>query len=129
MTVSKSQELQALATIAKTTPTAVGGEIDTSNAVMLTLYMAYVNGDETGLNIYVYELHETGGTVFQDNTWTDASGTVTAQVNTIYLGTATVNRQIVIDVSNINWIVVKQGGSDDDGTPTGTLAMDYTLTR
>lgn len=129
MTTSTKRVLQAAATIAKTTPTAVGKEINVSEHDHLTLYMDYVNGDETGCNVYVYELNEKGGTNYQDTTETNTAGTIAFQDNLVYLGTATINRKIGYDVSKINWIVVKQGGSDNDGTPTGTLAADYTLTR
>lgn len=129
MTTSTKKVLQAATTIAKTTPTTVGGEIDVSQYEYISLFMDYVNGDETGLNVYVYEENEAAGTDYQDITWTDASGTLTAQVNVLYLGTASVSRKIVYDVRKMNYIVVKQGGSNNDGTPTGTLAVDYTLTR
>jgi len=129
MTTTGKYILQAATTIAKTTPTAVGGEINVSRYDYLTLYFTYVNGDETGCNAYVYEESEKGGTDYQDITWSDASGTITGQVNLVYLGAASVSTRIVYDVRKINYIVVKQGGSDNDGTPTGTLAVDYTLTR
>ena len=129
MTTTGKYILQAATTIAKTTATAVGKEINVKEYEYLTLYIGYVNGDETGCNLYVYEENEKGGTDYQDITWSDASGTITGQVNTVYLGTASVSRHIVYDVRKINYIVVKQGGSANDGTPTGTLAVDYTLTR
>ncbi len=129
MTTSTKRVLQAATTIAKTTATAVGKEINVSEHDYLTLYIGYVNGNETGCNLYVYEENEKGGTDYQDVTWVEASGRLTATVNKVYLGTASVSRHIVYDVRKINWIVVKQGGSANDGTPTGTLAVDYTLTR
>ena len=87
-----------------------------------------MNGDETGLKVYVYEENEPDGTDYQDYTWADAAGVVTVTQNVLKV-TASISTPVVVDVSKMNWIVVKQGGSDNDGTPTGTLAMDYTLTR
>ena len=129
MTTSNKNVLQTATTIAKTTPTVIGFEINVSEHGILSLFLDYVNGDETGLNIYAYKLSEAGGTNYQDLTWTNTAGTIAAQTNLVYLGTASVNRDIDIDVSTMNYIVFKQGGSDNDGTPTGTLAVDYTLTR
>jgi len=128
MSTSNKNILQTATTIAKTTPTLIGHEINVSMYNYLTLYLDYVKGDETGLNVYLYERCETGGTDYQDVDWTNSSGTVTATANNIEI-TASASRPIVVDCTKFNYIVFKQGGSNNDGTPTGTLAASYTLTR
>jgi hypothetical protein len=119
-----TQILQAATVIAKTTQTLVG-EIDCARQNFLTLWIDYVKGDETGLNVYVYFRRVSSGTNYQDATWSATAGTKTATAN-MYQMTASANRYLTIDVEGIDYVAVYQGGSNNDGTPTGTLAVAYT---
>ena len=118
--------LQAATTIAKTTETLVGAEIDTSYNDFLTLFFTYTKGDETGLNIYPYFMRAAGGTAHQLAEWATTSGTYTATAQKFQM-TATATRTITFDVRGIQFVKFMQGGSNNDGTPTGTLAASYTL--
>lgn len=128
MTTSTKKVLQAATTIAKTTPTTIKAEIDVSEYNEISFFVIYSKGDETGVNFYVYTQSEAGGTVYQDNTLKDSSGTLSNTFNKVTL-LATTTLRIDFDVSETNYVIAKQGGSNNDGTPTGTLAVDYTLTR
>ena len=125
---SDTVELQADAVIAKTTRTIVGGQIDCGAYNRLTLFLEYTNGDETGVLIDWFYLYATGGTEFQDMTWSAAPGAKTFTVNDI-TRTVTSDMMIVLDVSGITAVTLYQGGSANDGTPTGKLAVNYTLTE
>lgn len=119
--------LQAATVISKTTPTIIGQEISCGAYATITLFFDYVKGDETGLVIYPYLRQDTGGTNYQDQSWTSAAGVRTVLANS-YKVTASGNHMINIDVRGVKFIAFYQGGSDDDGTPTGTLAASYTMT-
>ena len=118
--------LQAATVFAKTTQTDIGSELGVSGYNYLTLFLEYTKGDETGLLVQAHVLRETGGTEFQYCTWANSSGTwsVTAGEHTL---TAAADVYITFDVSGIEIIKFTQGGSNNDGTPTGTLAVSYTL--
>lgn len=119
--------LQASAVIAKTTQTAVGSEISCSGYRYLTLFFTYTKGDETGLIIVPSYYNVSGGTAHADMSWTAAAGEKTFTTNTFKV-TATGNYYITLDVAGLEFAKVTQGGSNNDGTPTGTLSMKYTLT-
>jgi len=118
--------LQAAAVIAKTTQTVMGAEVSCAHYDYLTLYFQYVKGDETGLIVKAFVMPETGGTAHQDLTWTAAAGTKTATINQ-YTVTATGNYYIMFDIRGIEFIKFTQGGSNNDGTPTGTIAASYAM--
>ena len=118
--------VQAATTIAKTTQTDMGSEILCAHYDYITLFLQYVNGDETGVIVQAHVMPESGGTAHQDLSWTAAAGTKTATANQ-YTLTATGNVYIMLDVRGIEFIKFTQGGSADDGTPTGTLAAQYTM--
>ena len=118
--------LQAATTMAKTTQTAIGSELGCAGYDFITLFFTYTNGDETGILIQAHMLQATGGTEYQDATWTAAAGTKTATLNELKL-IATASHFATYDVRGISFIKFTQGGSDNDGTPTGTLAASYTL--
>jgi hypothetical protein len=120
--------MQDTTVIAKTTQTAVGAIIGTENAMFLTLFATYVKGDETGLDIIVKFQRAADSTAMQDSEWTDTAGVLT-YVARKYKLTASVNVPIRVDVSGIDYVLVTQGGTTNDGTPTGTLAMSYTLSE
>lgn len=120
--------LQAATTIAKTTQTDIGSEIKCGGYDYLTLFFDYVNGDETGILIQAHALQATGGTEYQDVSWSAAAGTKSATVNE-YTAIATKSHYITFDIRGIEYIKFTQGGSANDGTPTGTLAASYTMTK
>ena len=126
MALISSGILQEATTIAKTTQTDIGSEIECGSYDYLTLFFTYTKGDETGLLIQAHALQESGGTEYQDVSWTAAAGTKSATVNQ-YTATATKSHYITFDVSGIQFIKFTQGGSNNDGTPTGTLAASYTM--
>ena len=119
--------LQAATVISKTTPVIMGQEIACGAYATITLFFDYVKGDETGLTIYPYMRQASGGTNYQDQSWTSAAGTRTVTANK-YKVTASGNYIITIDVRGVQYVAFFQGGSDNDGTPTGTLAASYTMT-
>lgn len=118
--------LQATATISKTTQTLVGFEIGVEGAQYLTLFFVYTKGDETGLDIVPSAMRITGGTAYAGREW-DATTGVYAAVAIKYRVTATGNYSVTLDISGLQFVKFTQGGSNNDGTPTGTLAASYTL--
>jgi hypothetical protein len=120
--------LQAATVISKTTQTLIGQELRCGGYDFITLFLEYTNGDETGILVQAHMLQESGGTEFQDQSWTAAAGTKSATVNE-YTATATGDHYITFDIRGIEYIKFTQGGSNNDGTPTGTLAASYTMTR
>jgi fermentation-respiration switch protein FrsA (DUF1100 family) len=123
-TINKS--LQAAAAIAKTTQTLIGSEIDTEGAASITLFFAYTKGDETGLLIKPYFLTSVGGTKAQVRDWLGSSGAYTSSAVSI-TKTATETFSVTLDVSGVTGVRIEAAGSNNDGTPTGTLAAWYTL--
>lgn len=118
--------LQAATTIAKTTQTTVGGEIACDGYDFLTLFFTYTKGDETGVKIIPNFLRTTGGTLYPYATNT-ATGGATTLTDTSLTLTATKTSYMTFDVRGIAIMKFTQGGSNNDGTPTGTLAASYTL--
>ena len=124
--MAKSAVLQAATTIAKTTETVVGTIIDTGHFDYLTLFLVYVNGDETGVNVYPYLMPLSTGTETQLTDWDTTSGVYTHTAQVINF-TANATVSVTIDVRGIRFAKIYQGGSANDGTPTGTLAVSYTV--
>jgi hypothetical protein len=118
--------LQAATVIAKTTQTDIGDVIGCAGYDRITLFFDYVKGDETGLLIQAHVLWEDDGTEYQDQSWDAAAGTKTVTANELNV-TASGNHYATWDVSGVEFIKFTQGGSNNDGTPTGTLAAYYTL--
>jgi len=127
MTLTSEATLQAATVIAKTTQTDIGGEIPCASYDYITLYFDYVKGDETGLDIQAHFMQAAGGTEYQEATWTAAGGTKVLALSE-YRITANASSVITIDVRGINYVKFTQGGSNNDGTPTGTLAASYSMT-
>lgn len=121
----RTEILQATATISKTTETLVGNVIDVTKAKTITLFMKYVKGDETGLYVVPYVVGS-DATEYQLADWATSGGLYTGTVIKFQF-TATANRAVVIEVEGFDSIKIYQGGSNNDGTPTGTLAVAYTL--
>lgn len=121
-----SGTLQADTVIAKTTQTIIGSVLDVGGYNYLTLFFTYTKGDETGVIIQAHMLQSPIGTEHQDCSWTAAAGTKTATANQFTL-TATASRYITFDVRGIQYIKFTQGGSNNDGTPTGKLLASYAM--
>ena len=118
--------LQAATVIPKTTQTLVGAEIDVTRGQKLTVHFAYTKGDETGLKITPYFLDQLGGTKYQVNEWAATSGAWVGSPASITL-TASKTASFTWDVSGVQGFRLEVGGSNNDGTPTGTFAASYTL--
>jgi len=120
--------LQAAVVIAKTTQTGVGAVIETENYRFLTLYGTYVKGDETGLDIVVSFQRTPTGTAHPLSVWTATAGVFT-RVPAKYRLSASGSFAISLEIPAMDYILVTQGGSNNDGTPTGTLAMSFALMK
>jgi len=118
--------LQVATTIAKTTQTLVGAEIDCRGQEYLTFYFTYVKGDETGLIITPSVLRESGGTAYPYAERTATGGAITLTDTKITL-TANKSSYMTFDVHGIEIMKFTQGGSNNDGTTLGTLAASYSL--
>jgi len=120
--------LQTATTISKTTQTIMGAVIGCAGYNRITLFFDYVKGDETGLDIQAHFLYAADGTAYQDQSWTAAAGTKTSTANEINV-TANGNYYATWDISGAEFVKFTQGGSNDDGTPTGTIAAKYVLKK
>lgn len=118
--------LQAATVISKTTQTLVGAEISCSGYGWLTLHFTYTKGDETGLDILMTSRREKNGTDYAEYVWTASGGIYTAAAAK-HRVTATGNYSITFDIRGLSFVTFTQGGSNNDGTPTGTLAASYTM--
>jgi hypothetical protein len=118
--------LQAATTIAKTTQTAVGSVIGTENYEYITLFGTYAKGNETGLDIVFNFQRTVDGTAHANVEWTETGGVYTYQAQKFRL-TASRNFFIQLYIPAVDYVLITQGGSNNDGTPTGTLAASYTL--
>jgi len=118
--------LQAATTIAKTTQTLVGAEIGCDGYDYLTFFYTYVKGNETGLIITPSVLRTTGGTAYPYAEKTATGGAITVTDTKLTL-TGNASSYMTFDVRGISFMKFTQGGSNNDGTPTGTLAASYTL--
>lgn len=128
MILTANGTLQAATTIAKTTATIVGAEIQTSGHDFITFFCTYVKGDETGLNLYPYLRPTASGTNHPLRLWSETGGVYTAEQQYFQL-TASGSYPITLDVRGVEFITLYQGGSNNDGTPTGTLAVQWTMTK
>ena len=126
--LSASGILQAATAISKTTQTAIKGEIDCTGYDFLTLFFTYTKGDETGLILTPKVLRESGGTEYPYAITTATGGAFTVTDTKLTL-TATKSSYMTFDVTGISLMKFYQGGSNNDGTPTGTLAASYTLKK
>ena len=128
MTLTTEGSLQAATTIAKTTQTIIDKVIGCASYDYITLFFTYVKGDETGVDIQAHFMRNATSDAYQESSWTAAAGTKTLSQNEYRLA-ASVSSYIIIDVRGINYIKFTQGGSHNDGTPTGTLAASYSMTQ
>ena len=118
--------LQAATTIAKTTQTAVGAIIGTEGYRTMTVFLTYVKGDETGLDVIFSFQRTATGTAHPETEWSETAGVYTREARKWRL-TASANVDIQIDVQARPFVLITQGGSNNDGTPTGTLAASYAM--
>jgi len=118
--------LQAATVIAKTTQTILKEVLGCENYDFLTLFFEYVKGDETGLIITPSVLRTKTGTAFPYAVAVAATGAFTVTDTKLTL-TASKSSYITFDVRGIDFMKFTQGGSNNDGTPTGTLAASYTM--
>lgn len=118
--------LQAATTIAKTTQTAVGSIIPVEGYGSMRLYLTYVKGDETGLDVIASYQRTATGTAHPNSVWSETGGVYTRTAEK-YRFTASANATVLLDIRGANYVLITQGGSNNDGTPTGTLAASYAL--
>ena len=104
----------------------MGGEIECGAYDSLTLFLDYVNGDETSVAVIAKTLRVSEGTEYPDVAWSAAAGAKTATANS-YTMDATANRVITFDIRGVEIIKFYQDATG--GTPTGTLAAAYSMTR
>jgi hypothetical protein len=121
-----SETLQASTVISKTAQTLIGKVIATGGYEFLTLFFTYIKGDETGLTLIPSTLQSATGTTHPFAEWSAAAGAKTVTSSNFAL-TASRNGYITLDVRGIAYIMFTQGGTANDGTPTGTLAASYSL--
>jgi hypothetical protein len=125
-TPSAAGVLRASAVISKTGENLMGVEIPCAGYSWLGLYLNYTKGDETGLYVFPYVLWKSGGDEHPWVVWATVGGVYTATAQKLHF-TATAKRHFVFDVRGIEIMKFYQGGSNNDGTPTGTLSAAYTL--
>jgi len=124
---TKTAVLAAAGTVvAKTTQTLIGSVVETFHYDFITLHFEYNSGDETGLIVQAHTLRTATLDVAQHQDWTAAAGAKTATVNS-FTPTDATPHYITFDVRGIAFIKFTQGGSNNDGTPTGTYEASYTL--
>lgn len=121
-----SETLQAAAVISKTTQTLIGKEIACGGYEFITLFFTYTKGDETGLKIVPSAMQSAGGTAHSYVVQTASGGAITLTATTLTM-TASTTSYLTLDVRGLAYIKFTQGGSNNDGTPTGTLEASYTL--
>jgi len=128
MTSVATGVLQTAATIAKTTETIMGAEIGCAGYDWITVFFSYTNGDETGVYIVPYLMREASGTAYKHIFWSETAAVYSAE-QTKYTATATLVGSFTISVKGVEFIKFMQGGSNNDGTPTGTIAASYTMSK
>ena len=121
-----SEPLQAATVISKTAQTLIGKVIPVGGYEFITLFFTYVKGDETGLTLIPSMMTSATSTAHPFAEWSAAAGAKTVTSSTFAL-TASRNGYITFDIRGISHMMFTQGGTANDGTPTGTLAASYTL--
>ena len=119
--------LQAATVISLTDQVIIGQEIGTENAEYIHLYLTYVKGNETGVTIRMFTRREFAGTSYQSRVWTESSGVKTMSLETIPL-TASGSHRFSWEIGAVDFVYFTQAGTND-GTPTGTLAASYMLSK
>lgn len=119
----KTVELQAATTITAA-ETVIGGEIDVSVYSTMTIFVDYINGDETSYDLIPKILRVSGGDEHAMCSWSSSGGTKTVTADKFRM-TATGKHYITLDVRAINFIKIY--GDATGGTPDGTAQIGYTL--
>jgi hypothetical protein len=108
----------------------MGAVLDVTAYEYITVFLEYTKGDETGLVVTPWfgrTSDPTSGVIWPFGEWTPTTGVNAFQAHT-YKMTATGKYYITLYVGGIQFVKVTQGGSDNDGTPTGTIGASYTMT-
>lgn len=119
--------LQSATVISKTDQVLVGAELSVIGYRYLSLFLDYAKGNETGLLVVPSFLPVSGGDLYQYGVWTPTTGVNAFQAGSFKM-TASGKYYFVIDIAGQEFVKITQGGSNNDGTPTGTLAAKYLLT-
>ncbi len=120
--IMKTVVLKAAA-VTKGPETVIGAEIDVRNYNTMVIYVDYVNGDETSVDIIPKFIHTKTGNEYPFMEWSQAA--IALKSTKKFRLTATGNDYIVLDVRSMN--VIKLYEDATGGTPTGTTAVNYTL--
>ena len=115
--------IQAATTITAN-ETAIGSIIDVSNYNTMTVFVKYVKGDETSYDIIPKVRHAIAGTEYPACSWSPAAGTKTITADKFRV-TANGSHYIQLDVRGIKFVTLY--GDATAGTPTGTVALEYSL--
>jgi hypothetical protein len=126
MVIPASSGILQPATTVNAVRTAIGGVIPCGSYASMCLFFTYVNGDETQVDIAPFPSYDSGDDKVQWQSWTAAVGVKTSALNELRL-TATGEYYIVFDITGIAFVRFEQQSLG--GTPTGTLAVKYTLTE
>jgi len=103
----------------------VGGDISTDGYNAMSIGVDYVNGDETKCTITIYKLLTNGGTAVQTGTWGSGANATYTKDSFDTLSDVDDDIQIPIDVSDCSYVQIFAQMAD--GTPTGTIAVEYAL--
>lgn len=122
----KTTGILKAAAVTTAAETVMGAEIQCGAYDTITLFLDYVNGDETSVAVIAKFLRTTGGTEYPHVDWTAAAGVKTATANSFSMN-ATANRYITFNIKGVEFIKFYEDATG--GTPTGTLAASYTMTR
>lgn len=117
-----SGNLEPVAITVKAAETQLGPVIECALLETLTIFIDYVNGDETSLSIIPYSMFEADGDAFQFQTW-DATGDEREVTQSIFTLTATGKYAITFDISGTEWCKFHMQAIG--GTPTGTIQASY----
>lgn len=120
--------LQTATVISKTTQTNMGSPIPCENGEYITVYLDYVKGNETGVDVILNRMLTEDGAKYQELEWTSTAGVNASAVQKIRL-LATGKYVFTFFIEGTNWVQFTQGGSNNDGTPTGTLAASYVMSN
>ena len=116
--------LQA-ATVITAAETIMGGAIDVRNFDTMVVWLTYTKGDETSVKVIPKYLHTVAGTEYPHMEWSVANDKLV--VVKTFLMSASASTYIILDVEA--FAQIKLYNDPTGGTPSGKLAVDYTLLR
>ncbi len=114
------------ATVITAAETLIGTAIDASEFNKLSLYFDYVNGDETDVDVYIKFLPTNDGNTYDWGVWTKTGSEFTFSEDHITMS-VTGSYVFILDVEA--QALVQLYTDANGGTPTGTLAIKYRLSR